>query len=209
MDDLTLINGVGPATASTLNDAGYETIEDVATADLEDLEEIVGAKADAFIASANELIAAEAPEEPTPEPEPEPAPEPPAAPEPEAAESSFVGVWSSQVNLASSFELTILDADEDGSHAASLHYVIPHASGPSQSLTLSGVATLGLLGPANELRIRGTTERGHRFELVGLVDGQSVQGWASATLPGFAWRNRPHELLVWTAQWLSDLPEEE
>lgn len=205
MDDLTLINGVGPATASTLNDAGYETIEDVATADLEDLEEIVGAKAEAFIASANELIAAEAPEEPTPEPEPEPAPEP----EPEAAESSFVGVWSSQVNLASSFELTILDADEDGSHAASLHYAVPHASGPSRPLTLSGVATLGLLGPANELRIRGTTERGHRFELVGLVEGQSVQGWASATLPGFAWRSRPHELLVWTAQWISDLPEEE
>ena len=74
MDDLTLINGVGPATASTLNDAGYETIEDVATADLEDLEEIVGAKADAFIASANELIAEEAPEEPAPEPEPEPEP---------------------------------------------------------------------------------------------------------------------------------------
>jgi hypothetical protein len=124
VDDLTLINGVGPATASTLNDAGYETIEDVATADLEDLEEIVGAKADAFIASANELIAAEAPEEPTPEPESAPEPEPEPAPEPEAAESSFVGVWSSQVNLASSFELTILDADEDGSHAASLHYVI-------------------------------------------------------------------------------------
>ena len=207
MDDLTLINGVGPATASTLNDAGYETIEDVATADLEDLEEIVGAKADAFIASANELIAAEAPEEPAPEPEPEPEPAP--EPEPEAAESSFVGVWSSQVNLASSFELTILDADEEGSHAASLDYSVAQASGVTRHLILSGTASLGVDGPSNELRVKGLTETGKSFELVGLVEGQSVQGWASATLPGFAWRNRPHELLVWNAQWISDLPEEE
>lgn len=195
MDDLTLINGVGPATASTLIDAGYETIEDVATADLDDLEEFVGSKAEAFIAAASELVAAaQEPEEASPEPEPEPeaapepdpAPEPEPEPEPEAPEAapSVAGTWSCDVNLASSFTLSI-----NAAGGATLTY---------DSLSLSGTATLGVDGPASELRVKGLTEQGKPFELVGISEGGSVHGWASATVPGSSCRKLSSDLLVWS-----------
>lgn len=59
MPELTDINGVGPAKAETLRENGYESVEDVANADEEELEAVDGVGDDRaleFIVSAQNLV---------------------------------------------------------------------------------------------------------------------------------------------------------
>lgn len=71
MSDLSDIDGVGPARAETLQEAGYETIHDVATADEDELDEALGsgATASTIIEAAQEEDEEEANFEPADETE--------------------------------------------------------------------------------------------------------------------------------------------